>query len=304
MIAELLANLSFALLYLATNPGACAAAVLLQMSCVFVGLGALWPVGRRVQSAKALKRSLLARQLHGVRVPAVALARADGSAQPQVIVVTEGPGPLAVVGLRNPIIAIEERLLQTLTHDELQCALAHEVAHVRRADPLRMLLLPPAFAVFAAILVACGTILFSVRDDAVPMALGTGVAGSLLAIVLAVAVNPLARSVISRRAELSCDRAAAIYGRHATASALVKTARLALGRVSVPGTASLADGLVAIRVRALLARPTSGRSAWAYLTALLLVTAGAVDVLASPFPSCEACMRLDKLANAYSARAI
>jgi Zn-dependent protease with chaperone function len=304
MIAEFLANLSFALLYLATNPGACAAAVLLQVSCVLVGLGALWPVWRGVQRANELKRRLLAMQLPGVGVPAVAMARADGSLQPQVIVVTEGPGPLAVVGLRSPIIAVEERLLQTLTHDEFQCALAHEVAHVRRADPLRMLLLPPAFAVIAAILVACGTILFSVRDDAVPMALGTGVLGSLLAIVLAVAVAPLARSLISRCAELSCDRAAAVHGRHATASALVKTARLTLSRASVPGTASLADGLVAIRVRALLNPTTGSRSALAYVTALLLVTAGAVDVLASPFPSCEACERLNKLANAYAARAI
>jgi Zn-dependent protease with chaperone function len=304
MIAELVANLSFALLYLATNPGACAAAVLLQISCVLVGFGALWPVWHGVRSANALKRSLLARQLRGVRVPDVALAKADGSASPQVIVVTEGPGPLAVIGLRSPIIAIEKRLLQTLSQDELQCALAHEVAHVRRADPLRMLLLPPAFAVFAAILVACGTILFSVRDDAVPMAVGTGIAGSLLAIVLAVAVNPLARAVISRRAELSCDRAAAIYGRHATASALVKTARLTLGRASVPGTASLADALVAIRVRALLRPSTGRRPVLAYLTALLLVTAGVVDVFSSPFPSCEACTRLNKLANEYAARAI
>lgn len=49
-------------------------------------------------------------------------------------------GPIAVVGLLRPHVVIDPRLEQLLDHEALAAALAHEAAHVRHFDPLRIAL--------------------------------------------------------------------------------------------------------------------------------------------------------------------
>ncbi len=48
--------------------------------------------------------------------------------------------PLAVVGILRPRIVLDPRLASILDADALQAALAHEAAHVRHRDPLRIAL--------------------------------------------------------------------------------------------------------------------------------------------------------------------
>lgn len=44
-------------------------------------------------------------------------------------------------GFRRPIVLVSETMVRRLAHDELLAVLAHEAAHVRRRDPLRLALL-------------------------------------------------------------------------------------------------------------------------------------------------------------------
>jgi len=47
----------------------------------------------------------------------------------------------AVVGIRRPRLFIGQRVLECLTAEELQAAIAHEIAHVRALDNLKQVLL-------------------------------------------------------------------------------------------------------------------------------------------------------------------
>ena len=49
-------------------------------------------------------------------------------------------GPVAVVGLLRPHVVIDPSLEESLDHEALAAALAHEAAHVRHFDPLRIAL--------------------------------------------------------------------------------------------------------------------------------------------------------------------
>lgn len=302
MIAEFAANLSFAAFYLAANPGACAAALFLQLSVGLALLAVAWPASRNAIRCEQLKRRMLS-QARSLPADLRASLMPPGlHSLPPVLIVESGPGPLCVIGLTKPVIVLENRLLATLTACELRCALAHEIAHIQRADPVRMLIAPALSGLLAAILICCGTILFSVREEMVPMGLGTGLLGAVLAIIAALGVKDLVQSALSRHAELCCDRAAAIHGRQATASALVKTARLVVGRPNSQPVLGFAENLLAVRVRSLL---NPGQNTQRGLIILLVIGTAALavaDIALSPMPSCQACDRLDKLAAHYAAR--
>jgi len=66
---------------------------------------------------------------------------------PQVLVVRDAPGPLAI-GCRRPIILLPERLIGAVSDDELRDVLLHETAHLHRGDPLTVLLQELARALY------------------------------------------------------------------------------------------------------------------------------------------------------------
>lgn len=61
------------------------------------------------------------------------LLRASGGARPRVVVAPGGSG-IFTAGLFRPVIVLPWRLLESLDDEELEGALAHELAHIRRGD--------------------------------------------------------------------------------------------------------------------------------------------------------------------------
>lgn len=77
-------------------------------------------------------REFLARSLAGARL-AERIAGVDVTILPH-------SDAVFCYGFRRPRVALGEKLLTRLTPDELAAVLAHEAAHIRRADPLRLLI--------------------------------------------------------------------------------------------------------------------------------------------------------------------
>lgn len=63
-----------------------------------------------------------------------------GMDAPAVGMATDCPGGATVVGIRHPVVVVDEGLVDRLDAEELEAILAHELAHVRRRDNLVALL--------------------------------------------------------------------------------------------------------------------------------------------------------------------
>ena len=65
-------------------------------------------------------------------------ARRAGLERAQIRIATGLPNPAFTVGWWQPRVYVDERLEETLSAAELDAVVAHEAAHVRRRDPLRL----------------------------------------------------------------------------------------------------------------------------------------------------------------------
>jgi len=198
--------------------------------CASVGLGIVLLAGvRGVRAARRAARQALVwmRSSHPL----------DAVASP-VPAYTIGSAPIplmALVGLVSPRVFVSQRLVDTLTREELDVTLAHEASHAHARDNLKRLLI-----------------------RMLPDALG----------------GTAAAAAIERRwasaAEHAADRAATNgnpAARCALASALVKVARL-MPPTSVrlePISTLVCDGDLASRVESLLAEPATAASSRAAL---------------------------------------
>jgi Zn-dependent protease with chaperone function len=72
----------------------------------------------------------------GIRARALYLAVQAGISPPEVRVRADCPGGAFTTGVRHPWIALDPRLAAELDAAELDALLAHEIAHIRRRDPL------------------------------------------------------------------------------------------------------------------------------------------------------------------------
>lgn len=83
-------------------------------------------------------------ELHGQRitVPSELAVRVESAGLTgRFLFVPSLPEGLMTIGFFRPIVVVAESFARTLASDELDAALRHEAAHVRRRDPLRQLLL-------------------------------------------------------------------------------------------------------------------------------------------------------------------
>lgn len=108
--------------------------LLLVWPAVTVGL-----LARRIRRA-ARRRALLTAQAEPVppRTAAVVarLARALEVPAPRTVVAPTVPGGAALLGVRDPLLVLDARLLAALDDGELEGVLAHELAHLGRRDNL------------------------------------------------------------------------------------------------------------------------------------------------------------------------
>lgn len=106
-------------------------------------VGLVYAVWDRLRAARSLKCALAPLDAHP---PAVGEAFWEASCQAgvdpaRVRIVAALPTPALTAGIIRPLIYVSRDLLVILSRDELIAVLAHEGAHLRRRDPLRLSLL-------------------------------------------------------------------------------------------------------------------------------------------------------------------
>jgi Zn-dependent protease with chaperone function len=95
----------------------------------------------RVIIAQSRTSRVVARWLEGAHPLNVDAAAARTDAQTVTFPSRREAPPLTLVGIRRPRVLVSESTVALLSHDELQIALKHELAHMRSRDNLKKLVL-------------------------------------------------------------------------------------------------------------------------------------------------------------------
>ena len=168
---------------------------------------AKWTTGARVieQPSNPTERWLLdtvARQ-----------AQTAGIALPEVAVYEGAPNAFATGATKNAsLVAVSTGLLQSMTHDEVEAVLAHEVAHIANGDMVTLTLIQGVvntFVIFLARVVAYAVDQFLRRDGDER---GPGIAFTVTSVVCDLLFGLVASIIVawfSRQREYRADRGAA-----------------------------------------------------------------------------------------------
>jgi len=168
---------------------------------------AKWTTGARVieQASNPTERWLLdtvARQ-----------AQKAGIAMPEVAVYEGAPNAFATGATKNAsLVAVSTGLLQSMTHDEVEAVLAHEVAHIANGDMVTLTLIQGVvntFVIFLARVVAYAVDQFLRRDGDER---GPGIAFTVTSVVCDLLFGLVASIIVawfSRQREYRADRGAA-----------------------------------------------------------------------------------------------
>lgn len=169
---------------------------------------AKWTTGARViaQPANATERWLLdtvAKQAGRAGIP-----------MPEVAIYEGAPNAFATGATKNAsLVAVSTGLLQSMTHDEVEAVLAHEVAHVANGDMVTLTLIQGVvntFVIFLARVVAYAVDQFLRRDG--DEARGPGIAFTITSVVCDLLFGLVASVIVawfSRKREYRADRGAA-----------------------------------------------------------------------------------------------
>jgi len=167
---------------------------------------AKWTTGARVieQPSNPTERWLLdtvARQ-----------AQKAGIAMPEVAVYEGAPNAFATGATKNAsLVAVSTGLLQSMTHDEVEAVLAHEVAHIANGDMVTLTLIQGVvntFVIFLARVVAYAVDQFLRRDGDER---GPGIAFTVTSVVCDLLFGLVASIIVawfSRQREYRADRGA------------------------------------------------------------------------------------------------
>lgn len=168
---------------------------------------AKWTTGARViaQPADATERWL---------VDTVAnQARKAGIPAPEVAIYEGAPNAFATGATKNAsLVAVSTGLLTSMTHDEVEAVLAHEVAHVANGDMVTLTLIQGVvntFVIFLARVVAYAVDQFLRRDGEER---GPGIAFTITSVVCDLLFGLVASIIVawfSRKREYRADRGAA-----------------------------------------------------------------------------------------------
>jgi len=168
---------------------------------------AKWTTGARViaQASNPTERWLLdtvARQ-----------AQKAGIAMPEVAIYEGAPNAFATGATKNAsLVAVSTGLLTSMTHDEVEAVLAHEVAHVANGDMVTLTLIQGVvntFVIFLARVVAYAVDQFLRRDGEER---GPGIAFTITSVVCDLLFGLAASMIVawfSRQREYRADRGAA-----------------------------------------------------------------------------------------------
>lgn len=201
---------------------------------------------------------------YGVNTTLTNLCIRTGDIEPKAYVLEEASLNAFSVGARpdRSAVVLTSGLLNTLTHDQLEAVLAHELAHIRNADTRLMMVFVMCLAFFTFM----GEYLFygtekediyeetgiRVRRISVPVGLWSYV--GLMLLVYGYVVAPLLRFGLSRTRERLADAEAALITRYPRALAK------ALWRISLNSRLDALED--AVLLGALCIAPPSGEPTW------------------------------------------
>jgi len=140
-------------------------------------------------------------------------AQRAGIAMPEVAVYDGAPNAFATGATKNAsLVAVSTGLLQSMTHEEIEGVLAHEVAHIANGDMVTLTLIQGVvntFVVFLARVVAYAVDSFIRKDEE---SSGPGIAFYVTSIVCDLLFGLLASIIVawfSRQREFRADRGSA-----------------------------------------------------------------------------------------------
>jgi heat shock protein HtpX len=188
-------------------------AALMGFGGAFISLWLSKPIAKWSTGARVIAQPSNATELWLVNTVASQAQRA-GIAMPEVAVYEGAPNAFATGATKNAsLVAVSTGLLQSMTHEEIEGVLAHEVAHIANGDMVTLTLIQGVvntFVVFLARVVAYAVDSFLRRDE--EGSRGPGLAFYVTSIVCDLLFGLVASIIVawfSRQREFRADRGSA-----------------------------------------------------------------------------------------------
>jgi heat shock protein HtpX len=187
-------------------------AALMGFGGAFISLWLSKPIAKWSTGARVIQQPSNATEAWLMNTVAVQAQRA-GIAMPEVAIYEGAPNAFATGATKNAsLVAVSTGLLQSMTHEEIEGVLAHEVAHIANGDMVTLTLIQGVvntFVVFLARVVAYAVDSFLRRDEE---SSGPGIAFYATSIVCDLLFGLLASIIVawfSRQREFRADRGSA-----------------------------------------------------------------------------------------------
>jgi heat shock protein HtpX len=187
-------------------------AALMGFGGAFISLWLSKPIAKWSTGARVIQQPSNSTELWLMNTVASQAQRA-GIAMPEVAVYEGAPNAFATGATKNAsLVAVSTGLLQSMTHEEIEGVLAHEVAHIANGDMVTLTLIQGVvntFVVFLARVVAYVVDGFLRRDEE---SSGPGIAFYVTSIVCDLLFGLVASIIVawfSRQREFRADRGSA-----------------------------------------------------------------------------------------------
>jgi heat shock protein HtpX len=188
-------------------------AALMGFGGAFISLWLSKPIAKWSTSARVIEQPANATELWLMNTIA-AQAQKAGIKMPEVAIYPGEPNAFATGATRNAsLVAVSTGLLESMTHEEIEAVLAHEVAHIANGDMVTLTLIQGVvntFVIFLARVVAYFVDQFLRRDE--QESSGPGIAFTVTAVICDLVFGLLASIIVawfSRRREYRADRGSA-----------------------------------------------------------------------------------------------
>jgi heat shock protein HtpX len=188
-------------------------AALMGFGGAFISLWLSKPIAKWSTGARVIEQPANATELWLMNTIA-AQAQKAGVKMPEVAIYPGEPNAFATGATRNAsLVAVSTGLLDSMTHEEIEAVLAHEVAHIANGDMVTLTLIQGVvntFVIFLARVVAYFVDQFVRRDE--QESSGPGIAFTVTAVICDLVFGLLASIIVawfSRRREYRADRGSA-----------------------------------------------------------------------------------------------
>jgi heat shock protein HtpX len=187
-------------------------AALMGFGGAFISLWLSKPIAKWSTGARVIQQPSNATEVWLMNTVASQAQRA-GIAMPEVAVYEGAPNAFATGATKNAsLVAVSTGLLASMTHEEIEGVLAHEVAHIANGDMVTLTLIQGVvntFVVFLARVVAYAVDSFLRRDEE---SSGPGIAFTVTSVICDLLFGLVASIIVawfSRQREFRADRGSA-----------------------------------------------------------------------------------------------